>query len=205
MRIRGGNACDDMTLIALPAAAMAMSDDFAQKVTLADAIEQAAKESPPREALLRAVEAYWREQGTDPADYSLCVLVEPAGEEAAQEAEEDLQRGTRGTRLCVAGRRRVRRFLNQKNRWPLEEAEQILKALGIVIESKSEGAPHGKVRYNQRHHTLSSKLLKDGQVYARYLHEWIATLGRESTLAELLEQKDPRLAPYMRKADAGAE
>ena len=95
----------------------------------------------------------------------------------------------------------MRRFLNQKNRWPLEEAEQILKALGIVIESKSDGAPHGKVRYNERHHTLSSKLLKDGQVYARYLHEWIVTLGREpARLPSFWNQNDPRLAPYMRKS-----
>ena len=81
----------------------------------------------------------------------------------------------------------------------------MLKVLGIVIEPKADGAPHGKVRCHERHHTLSSKLLKDGQVYATYLYEWIHTLGQERLLADLLEQKDPRLAPYMRKADAGEE
>ncbi len=39
--------------------------------------------------------------------------------------------------------------------------------------------------------------------YATYLYEWIHALGQERRLADLLEQKDPRLAPYMRKADAG--
>ncbi len=101
--------------------------------------------------------------------------------------------------------RRVRRFLNQKARWPLKEAEEILNALGIVIEPKADGAPHGKVRLGDRHHTLSSKLLKDGQVFATYLWEWIRTLGQERLLADLLRQNDPRLAPYMRKADAAEE
>ena len=99
----------------------------------------------------------------------------------------------------------MRCFLNQKNRWPLEDAEQILKALGIIIESKSDGAPHGKVRFNDRRHTLSSKLLKDGQVYSNYLHEWISTLGQERARRSPLDQKDPRIAQYIRKSDAGKE
>ena len=68
-------------------------------------------------------------------------------------------------------------------------------ALGIVIEPKADGAPHGKVRLGDRHHTLSSKLLKDGQVFATYLWEWIRTLGQERLLADLLRRNDPRLRP----------
>jgi hypothetical protein len=107
--------------------------------------------------------------------------------------------------IALPWQRRVRRFLNQKARWPLKEAEEILKVLGIVIEPKEDGAPHGKVRLGDRHHTLSSKLLKDGQVFATYLYEWICTLGQERRLADLLRRKDRRLASYMRKGDAGEE
>ena len=173
---------------------MAMSDDFAENVTVPQAIEQSRKESPSKEALLRAVEAYWRDSGIAPGDYSLCVLGEypSAQEQDAAEGEDDLQ-----------WRRRVRHFLSQKARWPLGQAEEILKTLEIVIEPKEDGAPHGKVRFHDRHHTLSSKLLKDGQVYATYLYEWIRTLGQERLLADLLERNDPRLAPFMRKADGG--
>ena len=196
IQIRDGGSGGHVTLLALPTAAMAMSDDFAENIAVPQAIEQSREGSPSKESLLRAVDAYWREKGIAPGDYSLCVLgTHPlAVEQDAAEAEDDLR-----------WRRRVRRFLNQKARWPLEQAEEILKALGIVIGPKEDGAPHGKVRLGDRHHTLSSKLLKDGQVYATYLYEWIHTLGQERLLADLLGRKDPRLAPYMRKADGGAE
>ena len=194
IELRGGD-CGGVTLLALPTAAMAMSDDFAENITLPQALQQSRKKSPARAALLRAVQDYWLAKGIEPGGYSLCVLKDrhAAGEQS--EATEDDQRW----------RRRVRRFLSQKGRWPLPEAEQILKALDIVIEPKEDGAPHGKVRLGDRHHTLSSKLLKDGQVYATYLYEWIRTLGQERLLADLLRRKDPRLTPYMRKTDTGEE
>ena len=184
-----------VTLLALPTAAMAMSDDFAENVTWEQAIRQAHEQSPAQEVLLRAVEACWRAKGIAPDDYSLCVLQPLTPVEEPDEEAEDQR----------PWQRRVRRFLNQKARWPLKEAEEILNALGIVIEPKADGAPHGKVRLGDRHHTLSSKLLKDGQVFATYLGEWIRTLGQERRLADLLRRKDPRLAPYMRKADGGEE
>jgi hypothetical protein len=193
IEIRGGGS-GDCVMSALPTAALAATGEFAESVALPRAIEQAAGESPTKEALLRALAAHWAEKGVAAADYSLCVLPERVSDERSEGAGADDER---------KWRRRVRRFLSQKNRWPLEEAEQILNALGIVIESKSDGAPHGKVRFNDRRHTLSSKLLKDGQVYSNYLHEWISSLGQERALAELLDQKDPRLASYMRRADAG--
>jgi hypothetical protein len=186
----------NVSLLALPTAAMATSDDFAENTTLTQAIERAAVVSPARETLLRAVEMFWRERSIAPSGYSLCPLVKP---------EADADHDKQAVDDELRWRRKVRHFLNQKNRWPIEEAEAVLKVLGIVIEPKSDGAPHGKVRLGERHHTLSSKLLKDGQVYANYLYEWIHTLGQERLLAELLERKDPRLAPYMRKADAGEE
>ena len=100
----------------------------------------------------------------------------------------------------------MRRFLNQKSRWPLEEAEEILRAWGIVIEAKEDGAAQEGSASAIRHHTLSSKLLKDGQVYANYLHEWISTLGQERMLAELLRRKRIFGWPASsRKADAGEE
>ena len=72
-----------------------MSDDFAENIAVPQAIEQARKESPPREALLRAVEVYWRERASRPGDYSLCVLGEPAfaEEQDAAEAEDDRNGG----------------------------------------------------------------------------------------------------------------
>ncbi len=173
-----------------------MSREFEESVAFSQAIEEAHGKSPAMEAVLRAVEANWREKGIAADDYSLCVLgrPEPAEKQDAPEAQEELR-----------WRRKVRRFLNQKSRWPLEEAEEILHALGIIIEPKEDADPHGKVRLGDRHHTLSSKLLKDGQVYATYLHEWICTLGQERLLADLLIQKDPRLAAFMRKSDAAEE
>jgi hypothetical protein len=195
-RIQLRQGTGGVTLLALPTAAMAMSDDFAENFTLANAIQKAQAQSPAREVLLRAVDAFWRAKGIAPDDYSLCVLQPLTPVEGPDEAEADDQR---------LWQRRVRRFLNQKARWPLKEAEEILNALGIVIEPKADGAPHGKVRLGDRHHTLSSKLLKDGQVFATYLWEWIRTLGQERLLADLLRQNDPRLAPYMRKADAAEE
>jgi hypothetical protein len=196
IQIRAGDPGGHVTLLALPAAAMAMSDDFAENASLPQVLQQASEASSAKETLLRAIEAHWREKGIVASDYSICVVPRraPAEKQDEEKTEEQRQR-----------RRRVRRFLNHKARWPLEEAEEILKALGIVIEPKGDGAPHGKVRFNDRHHTLSSKLLKDGQVYATYLYEWIRTLGQERLLADLLEQNDPRLAPYMRKTDAGEE
>ncbi len=194
IEIRGRESGDDVVLLAVPTAATAMSDDFAENIAVPQAIDRAVRESPAREVVLRAVEAYWHEKGIAASDYSLGTLVQPesARQQDKPATEDELQR-----------RRKVRRFLSQKARWPLEEAEEILNALDIVIEPKSAGAPHGKVRLGQRHHTLSSKLLKDGQVYATYLHEWISTLGQERLLGELLERKDPRLVPYMRRTDDG--
>jgi len=181
-----------------------MSDDFAENITLSQALQQArdpqvgvgapACGSQALTDLLRAVEDYWRKKGIEPGDYSFCVL---KGRASAEELDEEAKDERR--------RRRVRRFLNQKARWPLAEAEQILKALDIFFEPKEDGAPHGKVRCGDRQHTLSSKLLKDKQVYSTYLYEWIHTLGQERLLADLLQRKDPRLTPYMRKADAGEE
>ncbi len=192
-RARGSDG--DVVLLGLPTAAMEACGEFAGGIPFSMALQQAAKESPAREAVLRAVEARWRERGIDPADYSFCRLPDSAAAGQEASAAENERKW----------RRRVRRFLNQKSRWPLEEADQILKALGIVIESKSDGAPHGRVRFNDCQHTLSSKLLKDGQVYANYLHEWIRTLGQERVLAELIEQNDPRLANYIRKSAANEE
>ena len=194
IEVRAGGPSGDVVLLALPTAAVAMSDELEESVAFLQAIEDARGKSPATEAVLRVVEARWREKGVAANDYSLCMLGSPeaAVKQDTPEAREESLR-----------RRKVRRFLNQKSRWPLEEAEEILRALGIVIEAKEDGAPHGRVRFGDRHHTLSSKLLKDGQVYANYLHEWISTLGQERMLAELLKKKDLRLAGFMRKADAG--
>jgi hypothetical protein len=194
IQVRAEDSDSRVTLVAMPSSAMALSKDFAESVTMRQALEQARAESPAQEALLRAVESRWRERGISHDEYSLCVV----GNDAPVAEESEI--GDEGKQS-----RRVRRFLNQKARWPLHEVKEILGALGIVLEAKADGAPHGKVRLEQRHHTLSSKLLKDKQVYATYLYEWIRALGQERRLADLLQGRDPRLVSYMRKADREEE
>ena len=75
---------------------MAMSDDFAENISLPQAIEQSREESPAREALLRAVEAHWREKGIAPGDYSLCVLARPASAEEQDAATGGRRSGNGG-------------------------------------------------------------------------------------------------------------
>jgi hypothetical protein len=188
VHIRGGEFGGGVTLLALPAAAMAMSDVFAENATFPQALEHAPEESPAKVALLRAVEAYWREKDVAPADYSLCDFKQSVsvGKQEAEKTGDELH-----------WRRRVRRFLNQKTRWPLPDAEAILNSVGIVIEPKEDGAPHGKIRLDQRHITLPSRPLKDKEMYATSLCKWIRELGQERKLAGLLD--------HMRKPDAGEE
>lgn len=170
------------------------SADVAQDVTVSQKHQQSGKGVPAAGAVSHAAETHWRGMGSDPGTHSFCLLDlnEPAVGQHAEAAEDGRE-----------WKRRVNHFLNQKTRWPLEEAAEILNALGIVIEPKEDGAPHGKIRLDERHITLSSKLVRDKQVFATYLHEWIRELGQERLLADLLKRKDPRLAPYVRKRDAG--
>ena len=170
IQIRAGASGGQVTLLALPTAAMAMSDDFAENVTVPQAIGQARKESPAKEALLRAVEAYSRDRASLPATIlSASSASSPSAEQEAAEAEDDRQwrRGCGVSSIRKpAGRWRRRR--RSSSRWESSSSP------------RRTGRPMDRVRCNERQHTLSSKLLKDGQVYATYLYEWIRTLGQDA-------------------------
>ena len=169
---------------------------FRGKFHLEQAIRQAQEQSPAREVLLCAVEAPGAGRASSPDDYSLCVLPRPA---SVEEPDKKRRRtgGPGGEGSGVSSTRRPAGRSKRRRRSSMPWASSSSpRRTGLRTEKSDCG---------DRHHTLSSKLLKDGQVYATYLYEWIRTLGQERLLADLLEQNDPRLAPYMRKADAGED
>jgi hypothetical protein len=179
-----------VSLLGLPGVAMEMTDEFEQSMALRESIVDSPEFRPLDEVLAEMEVLGGADERFPLREYSLCVLNFDVPEALSGE-EQDAG--------IIARRKKVKGFLKQKSVWPLEEAEAILKTLGIAIESKEEGAPHGRIRFQERNVTLPSRVLKDKQVFANSLYRWICTLRQDEALAALLEHNDPRLGPWIQK------
>ena len=84
IQIRGTDNRGDVIAVALPSAAMAMSDDFTEKISVDEAIQRAAQQSPGSEEIFRAVDAYWRENGIAPPTSSISFSLSAAANQARQ-------------------------------------------------------------------------------------------------------------------------